>query len=215
MRGRPTSITIDTDSGVINVGGHREGTAKGYSPKRPGNPRYNIQFALRDELRAYITGFVRSGDTHTANGAAEMIEEIVANIKTDDLGILFRMDSGHFDDDIIATIELLGCTYSIRRKEYPTPASRVTDPSIPFVRGDEGRETTELFTKLDTWDRDGGFVVSRVLKPEKEGAQSSLLGGDEYGYPLSVTDTGIPSGGVIISHEKARQRRELHRGGQV
>lgn len=145
---------------------------------------------------------MRSGNTYTANGVAETIEEIVANIRTDGLEILFRMDGGYFDDDIIATIELLGCTYLIKCKEYPTLASRVTDPSILFVKGDEGRETTELFTKLDTWDRDRRIVVSRVLKPEKERAQLSLLGGDEYEYSFLITNTGIPSEEVVISYEK-------------
>ena len=32
------SITIDIDSSVINVEGHQEGTAKGYNPKKLGNP---------------------------------------------------------------------------------------------------------------------------------------------------------------------------------
>ena len=40
----------------------------------PGNPCYNIQFALCDEIKAYLTGYVRSGDTYTANGAAGWIE---------------------------------------------------------------------------------------------------------------------------------------------
>jgi LuxR family transcriptional regulator, maltose regulon positive regulatory protein len=57
--------------------------------------------------------------TATANGAAEMIKEIFAQIKTDDLEILFRMDSGYFDDDIITTIESAGCQYLIKGKEYP------------------------------------------------------------------------------------------------
>ncbi len=51
-------------------------------------------------IKAYVTGFVRSGNTYTANGAAEMIKEIVANIKSDDLEILFRMDSGYFDEKL-------------------------------------------------------------------------------------------------------------------
>jgi len=98
------SITIDIDSGVINVEGHQEGATKGYNPKKVGNRCYNIQFAFCDELKAYITGFMRSGNTYTANGAAETIKEIVANIKTDDLEILFRMDNGYFDEEIIKTI---------------------------------------------------------------------------------------------------------------
>ena len=55
-----------------------------------------------------MTGFVKSGNTYIANGAAEMIKEIVANIKIDDLEILFRMDSGYFDEEIFETIESLG-----------------------------------------------------------------------------------------------------------
>ena len=87
--------------------------AKGYNPKKPGNNCYNLQFAFCDELKAYITGFVRSGNTYTENGAAELIKEIVAQIKTDDLEIMFRMDSGYFDEEIIKTIESADCTYLI------------------------------------------------------------------------------------------------------
>ncbi|OZJ67777.1 alpha-mannosidase, partial [Klebsiella pneumoniae] len=40
----------------------------------------------------------------------------------------------------------------------------------------------ELYTKLVKWEKDRRFVVSRVLKPEKERAQLSLLEGSEYDY---------------------------------
>jgi hypothetical protein len=197
-----TSITIDIDSSVVNVEGHQEGAVKGYNPKKTGNNCYNIQFAFCDELKAYITGFVRSGNTYTANGAAEMVKEIVAQIKTDDLEILFRMDSGYFDEEIIETIELLGCKYLIKVKAYPTLVSQLTDPSVLFVTGDEGRETAELLTKLDTWDKDRRFVVSRILKPEKDRAQLSLFDGNEYEYFFFVSNTELPSENVVISYEK-------------
>ena len=112
------------------------------------------------------------------------------------------MDNGYFDEEIIETIELLGCKYLIKGKEYPTLASQVTDPFILFVIGEEGRETAELFTKLNTWGKDRRFVVSRVLKPEKERAQLSLLRGDEYEYFFFVTNTGLPSEKIVISYEK-------------
>jgi len=200
FKNKLTSITIDIDSSVISVEGHQEGTAKGYNPKNPGNLCYNIQFAFCDELKAYITGFVRSGNTYTANGGAEMIKEIVANIKTDDLEIMFRMDSGYFGEEIIETIESLGCKYLIKAKVYPTLVSQVTDPSILFVTGDEGRETAELVTKLNTWDKDRRFVVSRILKPVKDRAQLSLLDGDEYEYFFLLTNTELPSEIGVISY---------------
>lgn len=56
-----SSITIDIDSSVINVEGHQEGATKGYNPKKLGNRCYDIQFAFCDELKAYVTGFIRSG----------------------------------------------------------------------------------------------------------------------------------------------------------
>ncbi|MDF1520733.1 MAG: IS1380 family transposase [Brevefilum sp.] len=196
------SITVDIDSSVVNVEGHQEGAVKGYNPKKPGNNCYNIQFAFCDELKAYITGFVRSGNTYTANGAAEMIKEIVAHIKTDDLEILFRMDSGYFDDDVITTIESAGCQYLIKCKEYPTLASQVTAPTISFTKGDENRETTEFVTKLNTWDKDRRFVVSRVLKPAKERSQLSFLEGSDSEYFYFVTNTELSSEKVVIAYEK-------------
>jgi hypothetical protein len=38
----------------------------------------------------------------------------------------------------------------INAKEYPTLVSQVTDPSVLFVTGEEGRETTELDMKQNT-----------------------------------------------------------------
>lgn len=145
---------------------------------------------------------MRSGNTYTANGASEMIKEIVANIKTDHLDILFRMDSGYFDEEIIQTIESLNCKYLIKGKGYETLTSQVLDSKALFVKGKEGRETIELLTKLNTWDKNRKFVVSRILKPEKERAQLSLFEGSEYNYFFFVTNTDLQPEEVVILYEK-------------
>ena len=197
------SITIDIDSSVVNVEGHQEGAVRGYNPKKLGNNCYNLQFAFCDEIKAFITGMVRSGDTYTANGAAEMIKEIMAYLRDEGLEITFRMDSGYFDDNILETIESLGCTYVIKGKEYPTLVTQVTDPSVVFVTGEEGRETTELTTALNTWDKARRFIVSRVLKDEKDRQQMSLLEGEEYEYFYFVTNrTDLSSEEIVLFYEK-------------
>jgi hypothetical protein len=201
-KGQLKSITIDMDSSVVNVEGHQEGAVKGYNPKKPGNRCYNIQLAFCDELKAYLTGYVRSGDTYTANGAAEMIKEIMAHLKDEGLEITFRMDSGYFDDAIQETIETLGGKYVIKGKGYPTLVAQVTDPSVVFVTGEEGRKTTELVTKLDTWDKDRRFIVSRVLKPAKDRSQLSFLEGSDFEYFYFVTNTELPSEKVVVAYEK-------------
>ena len=196
------SITIDIDSSVINVEGHQEGAVKGYNPKKPGNRCYNLQFAFCDDTKAYLTGYVRSGDTYTANGTAEMIKEIVAQLKDEGLEITFRMDSGYFDDAILETIESLGCRYVIKGKGYPTLVAQVTDPSITFVTGESGRETTKFVTALNTWEKGRRFVVSRVLKDEKDRGQISFLEGEAYDFFFFVTNTEQLSEEVVEFYEK-------------
>ena len=196
------SITIDIDSSVINVEGHQEGATKGYNPKKLGNRCYNIQFAFCDELKAYVTGFVRSGNAYTANGATELIKEIVTTLKTSDLEIFFRMDSGYFDEEIIETIESLGCKFLIKAKAYATLVSQVTASSAVFHKGINERETAELIIKLDKWKKKRRFIVSRVLKPENERAQLCLLEGSEYDYFFFVTNTDLESESVVLSYEK-------------
>jgi hypothetical protein len=87
-------------------------------------------------------------------------------------------------------------------KEYPTLASKVTAPTISFTKGEENRETTELVTKLDTWDKDRRFVVSRVLKPEKDRSQLSFLEGNDFEYFYFVTNTEVASEKVVVAYEK-------------
>ena len=57
-------------------------------------------------------------------------------------------------------------------------------------------------TKLDTWDKDRRFVVSRVLKPQKDSGQLSFLEGDEFEYFYFVTNTEMASEKVVIAYEK-------------
>jgi len=73
------------------------------------------------------------------------------------------MDSGYFDEEIIKTIESLGCKYVIKAKSIWY--SSIQAPSDEhFSKGSEGRITEELFTKLDKWDDDRRIVISHVLK---------------------------------------------------
>jgi hypothetical protein len=91
----------------------------------------------------------------------------------------------------------------IKGKEYPTLVTQVTDPSVVFVTGEEGRETTELTTALNTWGKARRFVVSRVLKDEKDKKQMSLLEGEEYDYFYFVTNrTDLSSEEVVLFYEK-------------
>ncbi len=50
--------------------------------------------------------------------------------------------------------------------------------------------------------QDRKFIVSRILKPEKDRAQLSLFDDDEYEYFFFVTNTELPSEKIVLSYEK-------------
>ena len=199
---RLPAITIDIDSSVVNVEGHQEGTTKGYNPKKPGNPCYNLQFAFCDEIKAFLSGYIRSGDTYTSNGAAGLIQEIVAQIQELSVKTTFRMDSGYFDEAILETIETMECTYVIKAKGYPTLVSKASDPGLTFVPGEDSRETAELVVALDSWKKARRFIVKRVRKDPTQTAQLSFLPGEEFEYFFYVTNTGLPAEAVVAFYEK-------------
>jgi len=54
------------------------------------------------------------------------------------LEITFLINSGYFGDEILETIESLGCKYLIKGKGYPTFITQVADPSVAFVTSEGG-----------------------------------------------------------------------------
>ena len=202
-KSRLKNIIIDIDSTVINVEGHQEGTAKGYNPENPGNRCYNTLMAFCDELKAFITGFTRSGNTYTANGAAEMIAEIIDNLRDSVDTITFRMDSGYFDENIIKTIEGAGYCYIIKAKRYGNMLDKLYGgDSLQWVEYDISKEISEISMRPDKWERPRRFVVVRRLKPEEERKQLSLIGGDDYEYAFYVTNTTFSNEATARGYEK-------------
>jgi hypothetical protein len=131
-----------------------------------------------------------------------MLQEIIAHLKEEDLEIIFRMVSGYFDEDILETIESLGCRYVIKGKAYPTLVARITDPDLIFDTGEEGREITELVTTLNTWEKDRRFIVRRVLKDEKDRAQLFFLEGEAFTYSFFVTNTDLSPEEIVDFYQK-------------
>lgn len=121
-------IVIDLDNRAVNVEGNQEGAVKGSkSSGHKGNNCYNILMAFCDELKAYITGFMRFGNTYTSNGAAEMIKEIIANLQDKVDKIVFRMDSGYESEEIAEVIEEAGYQYVVKAKEYTNMFDKAYD----------------------------------------------------------------------------------------
>ena len=197
------NIVIDIDSRAVNVEGNQEGAVKGYNPGNKGNNCYNILMAFCDELKAYITGFMRSGNTYTSNGAAEMIKEIIANLKDEADNIVFRMDSGYFSEEIAEVIEQAGYQYIVKVKEYSNLLDKAYDRSVKIWE-DYAYQKQAMFVcmKPDKWSKTRKFAVVRELKPEEERKQLGLLESVDYNHAMYVTNTTWGLADTVKFYEK-------------
>lgn len=196
-------IIIDIDSRVVNVEGNQEGAVKGYNPGNMGNNCYNILMAFCDELKSYITGFMRSGNAYTANGAAEMIKEIIANLKDDVEDIIFRMDSGYFSEEIAEVIEDAGYHYVIKAKEYSNMLDKVYSvPNIKWEDIENNKQGLFINMKPDKWTIERNFAVVRQLKPEEERKQISLIESNNYEHAMYVNNVNMELDAVVKFYER-------------
>ena len=196
-------IVIDIDSRAVNVEGNQEGAVKGYNPSHKGNNCYNILMAFCDELKAYITGFMRSGNTYTSNGTAEMIKEIIANLQDEVDNIVFRTNSGYFSEEIAEVIEGAGYQYVIKAKQYTNLLEKVYDRPVKIWE-DYGYQKQAMFVcmKPDKWDKVRKFAVVRELKPEADRKQLSLLESSDYTHAMYATNTTWELTDTVKFYEK-------------
>jgi Transposase DDE domain group 1 len=185
------NITIDMDSRCVNSEGNQEGAVKGYNPERKGNNCYNIQMAFCDELKCFVSGFMRSGDTYTSNGAAELVKEIIENIKDTVDVITFRMDSGYFSEEIIKIIENAGHKYIIKAKQYSNILDVLYNSASDFIDVTETTTGAVSRTKLNSWTKDRMFVIIRELKPEKDIQQISFDEKNNYEHFIFVSNLNL------------------------
>ena len=190
-------ITIDIDSTVENVEGNQEGAMKGYNPKKHGNKCYNGLMSFCSELKAFVTGFQRSGNTYTSNGTGEMIKEIIAVLKDEVENIVFRMDSGYFSEEIIEVIETAGYQYLIKAKHYGT------FPALAYNKGEkivwdkysDEKQISSRMIKPAAWSQERNFIITREKKDEKKddakGIQEKMFEYDEYDHDFYVTNMDL------------------------
>jgi hypothetical protein len=197
------TITIDIDSTVENLEGNQEGAEKGYNPKKHGNKCYNGLMSFCAELKAFITGFQRSGNTYTSNGTAEMIKEIIENLRDCVDNIIFRMDSGYFSEEIISVIESEGYQYLIKAKHYATLVSKTYEiENLVWGEFEENSQITSANIKPEAWSKERKFIITRHLKEENKD-QEKMFESDKYDHNFYVTNLDVlPEDGVLFYRKR-------------
>jgi len=167
-----------------------------------GNNCYNILMAFCDELKAYLTGFMHSGNIYTSNGSAEMIKEIIANLRDEMDNIIFRMDGDYESEEIVEIIEEVGYQYIVKPKEYSMFDKAYDRPVKIWKDYGYQKQAMFVFMKPDKWSKARKFAVVRELKPEEDRKQLSLLEVSDYTHAMYVTNITWELTDTVKCHEK-------------
>lgn len=196
-------LTIDVDTTVMNIWGHQEGSAKGYNDVKRGNNSYHPVLAFIYETKELIHGILKPGDTHCSNGAVEFLRELKAMLPYGIGNITFRIDSGFFDQKILAFLEKMKWCYIVAVKNYPTIIAKVMSiPDSAYRKFDDKSKVAVFHFCLNTWDRKRKFIVQRTPK-EHVDPQLYLFGYTPYEYKIFVTNLdGDPKKLVLFYHKR-------------
>jgi len=195
-------LTIDIDTTVMNLWGHQEGSAKGYNDVKRGNRSYHPIVAFIYETKELLHGVLRPGDTHCSNGAVEFLKELKAMLPYGIGNIIFRIDSGFFDQKILAFLEKMKWFYIIAVKNYSTIVSRVMGiPDSAYRPFDDKSEVAVFHFRMNTWDKKRKFIVQRTPK-EHVDPQLHLFGYTPYEYKIFVTNLDVDPKELILFYHK-------------
>ena len=154
-------ITLDFDSTVKTAWGHQQGANKGYNPQHKGKNSYNPMLSFIAETGEAVLGWLRPGDTFSANGCVEFAKETFARLPKQVWKIVVRADAAFFNSKFFDLLEEGNRLYVIKCKikSWKGFAERHAN----WRRSGNGRWTTSFMAALPGWERERRFVAVRTL----------------------------------------------------
>ena len=105
--------TLDVDSTILCRYGTREGSLKGYNPKKPGRPLHHPLVAFLAEGRRLLWATLRSGNSGSANGCVEFLKQALMVLPDGQRIGLVRADAGFFEKRLLEYLESQELPYII------------------------------------------------------------------------------------------------------
>ncbi|MGH7503092.1 MAG: transposase [Longimicrobiales bacterium] len=118
--GVPERMTLLLDSTVsVRYGVKQAGAEVGYNPKKRGRPSHHPMVAFVQETGDCAGVRWRPGNAHTADGAIEWLEILVARLREAGVGeITVRLDKGFFSRAMVDALQELGVSFLLKVPDY-------------------------------------------------------------------------------------------------
>lgn len=185
---REEGYSLDLDSTVFERYGWQEGSRKGYNPRKPGRRSHHPLLAVLAEATFVLHGWLRSGNTSSAQGAVSFLREALALLPARIRIRTIRADSGFFDQKLLQFLEENHLPYIVVARMTPWIKQKACCLK-QWTRVDENYEVSEFELALHRWDRSRRFFVVRErIREEKDPVGRKLLDVPGYTYRIFVTN---------------------------
>ena len=190
----PSMFIIDWDSTVTTRYGAQEGVEVGYNPVKPGRGSHHPLVATVAGLRMCLTLSLRPGDSHSADGMTDAMDDLLRRLPVQRRPFLCRADIGFSGEPTLMWFEHgEGKPYylfKLRKTARVKEAVRtVTDEQWEGAATFGAMQVTEVQLQLTGWAKSRRIILGRRLvnkqSPEESG---TLFGVCSYEYSAFVTN---------------------------
>jgi hypothetical protein len=181
--------TLDLDSwALLHEDGHQDGVAVGYT--RQGlKPCHRPLIAALAEPKMVAGYWLRRGDSHCVNGAAEFLRQTIEGMPSHIRIRLVRGDAGFGDRSVVEMVERLGLDYIF--------VARLTQKLQSLCRHDEACWHKTEVEGLEVQEVDWQRPTQRLIIVRQRIAQRPEAGGKQLfelpGYRFQALITSLPA----------------------
>ena len=187
-------ITVDFDGSIQSTGGHAEGTAIGFNPRKKGARSYYPLYCTIAQTDQFFDFHHRPGNVHDSNGADDFMGACFWQLgqRLPDVQLETRLDSAFFNELAFLTLEehhvKFSCSVPFER--FPELKQRIEDCE-QWDRIDDTLSSFETDWKPKKWDEQYRLIFLRKKKPvrTKGPLQLDLFIPTDYEYDYTVIAT--------------------------
>jgi hypothetical protein len=182
----PRRLIFDVDSTVLVVYGRQEQARIGYNPIKRGRPSYHPLLCFEGQSKDFWHGELRAGDTHTATGTTELLEECFTKIPFGVREVILRADKGFYAHSLIEWLEVHRAHFVIVARLTPPIKRKLAN--LRYSTISKNVQAAEFRYQPNGWPRPYRYVVIRRPQPEEPSEQLRLFKLGKYHYQVLVTN---------------------------
>jgi hypothetical protein len=178
---------LDLDSSIMERYGKQEGAFLGFNPKKHRRPSHHPLLATLGERPWVVHAWLRSGNTASARGAEQFLEEALALLPSSTAIRYLRADSGFGIESFLTRVEDKGLIYAISARF--TPGLKNLTAIANWRELEPGIAVSEVVFQAQGWKRARRVVLIRQRTKDRDFVRGRELFDDPaYAYQAILTN---------------------------